>query len=884
MLLAVVGFTTTALAQEDEWTTVFENSLGGEWNTVPSDPIYTNGFVRSNSPNLSLLDPSSSYFPSSTFTTDPNVYLAVKKNLEPGTYKFSFRVKGGINKKINVFYTTDISNTLNRNILLENLNTSSTEANWGPKETGEFEISVAGEYYIGICGATDDSFKYLFLADFIIYKKGGAEPAPTTFTVNFSNIENGTIEVTANGETINSGDAVEDGTEITITPTANPGYKVKTVYANGTKLTPKPETVDGQMILRYKTTVTENTEITIEFVPVEYSISVSAATNGSIVVYNTTDLENPLENNTKLTAGNQVKVVATPNPDYKLARVYYKYTGYGYESEAIEITDNGEGYIFTIGPDPESANTAIYIYAEFVEDAPVETWSEVHFNSLSGSSSNEINLNNDPYYIYPAQTGTDNWNTTNSSGASETANKFGPYIKDVAEGYYLAYRHEVEQKATYRFSFLHKKAETVETTAKLCYTTDLSGAFTDASDIVALEKKKGNETGVLFQSNNIDLEKGSYYFIYYIVSGGTSKVRIADFKLEMLDGSAVEPTMPSITVKRPANGSLFIEYTVNEETKEIDTETFENDSEIFNIPENTVMNIYPTAEFDYELEKILPEGMEEKTDMRGRKYYVLTVTKDVTIEATFKAIQYGKVSVTKPEETQGSIEIQLHDPMYDKWVPADNFFLEAVEFGTELRAKVETKTGYTIKSVMKNGSAIDKNTDEYYYFTVDAEEITISATFEAKTFTLTKEVTPEEGGSVSVKLENNEEAGETLKYREIITITATPNEGYLSESIEISGADEIDGQSGKYQVRGDVTVTAIFKKNPSSINNAENTTVYYNAKEEVLHIDAAKSVRVYDLSGRLVINADNQENISLAELAEGVYTAVIDGKAVKFNK
>lgn len=453
--------------------------------------------------------------------------------------------------------------------------------------------------------------------------------------------------------------------------------------------------------------------ISAEFTPDTYTLSTSVTPENSGSVSVTDTKGTPVEGN--LTYGQTIVITASANG--------------GYTFESLDVKGatkvDGQENQYTVEGD-------VTVTATFVEDAPAETWTEVHFNSISGSKSNEIDLNNDPYYIYPEQTGTNTWNTTNSSGASETDNKFGPYIKTVSEGYYLAYRYEVEKKATYRFSFLHKKAGTVETTAKLCYTTDLSGTFTDASDVVALEKKAGNESGVLFQSNKIELEKGSYYFVYYIVSGGESKVRIADFKLEMLDGSAVEPAMPAITIMKPVNGNLTINYLNGEVMEEISTYEFEEDSKVYNIPENTVLSITANPEVGYVLDTILPEGMVEKTGKGGDTYYEYTVTGDATIEATFieEEIQYGKVSVVEPLEAEGTIEIQLYNVLFGSWRPAADFFLESVEYGMQLRAKVDANEGYAIESVKKNDEIITANEEDgCYYFTVDAADIKISATF-----------------------------------------------------------------------------------------------------------------------------------------------------------
>lgn len=883
--------------------------------------------------------------------------------------------------------------------------------------------------------------------------------------------------------------------------------------------------------------------ISAEFTPNTYTLSTSVTpeNGGSVSVTDTKGT--PVEGN--LTYGQTIVITASANGGYTFQSLDVK--------GATKV--DGQENQYTVEGD-------VTVTATFVEDAPVETWSEVHFNTMSGK---DVDFYNDPYYMNPAKS----WSKVNS-GATVTGDKNnGLYIKQLTAGYYLAYKYRVEKEATYRFSFVHKKGETKDITVKLCYTKDLESTFTDASAATEIPQKGGGDSGDLFQSNNVVLEPGDYYFVYYIETAATGdiKVRIADFKLEMLDGSAIEPTpeytvtlnkpengnlsvtynngtdnvtvstdkateaqtfevaegtkltvtvtpadgyqlatllpemtevadneniyeytvtkavtieatfteipdtdpiigvgtdsakapvtstadspvwfvmksshltvtdrqnrfmywnesnnrlectqhndgiklseisdvyrwrfedagdgnvyiinkatgkslfvpadassetgnakvntpltleetgskwsfalsstvnptqaLPNqycfdyvdyaeadraaylnamdgqaaipygitiyemgvqnasgwfiyeapaivknydITVKKPVNGNLVISYTVNDEMQSIETYNFENDSEVFSIEEGTVLSISANPEFDYVLDQILPEGMEEKIGLAGDKYYEYTVTGDATIEATFKPVQYGKVSAETPEE--GTIEIQLHNPMMNKWVAADEFFLEQVEFGTELRAKVEANTGYELVSVMKNQEELSTEEEGYYYFTVDAEEITISAEFEAEEYTLTTEVNPAEGGSVSVTVNGVTVEG-SVKYGDVITVTVTVNEGYLLESVVVEGAEEVEGQKDQYTVTGNITITATFKKDTSSINSIENGTVYYNAEEEVLYTGTAKSVRVYDLSGRLVINAENQDNVSLAELAEGVYTAVVDGKIIKLNK
>lgn len=950
-------------------------------------------------------------------------------------------------------------------------------------------------------------------------------------------------------EVLNSETLVTEGSVLKIIPTAVAGYHLSALSYTISGLQNVPFTIGNEP---YTFTVEGGTEdpkmgyfviISAGFTPDTYTLSTSVnpAEGGSVSV--TTTDGTTIKGN--VTHGQTIVITASANDGYTFQSLDVK--------GATKV--DGQENQYTVEGD-------VTVTATFVEDAPAETWTEVHFNTMSGK---DVDFYNDPYYMNPAKS----WSKVNS-GATVTGDKNnGLYIKQLTAGYYLAYKYRVEKEATYRFSFVHKKGETKDITVKLCYTKDLESTFTDASAATEIPQKGGGDSGDLFQSNNVVLEPGDYYFVYYIETAATGdiKVRIADFKLEMLDGSAVEPTpeytvtlnkpengnlsvtynngtdnvtvstdkateaqtfnvtentkltvtvtpadgyqlatlspemtkveesenvyeytvtepvtieatfteipetdpiigvgtdsatapivstassptwfvmksshltvaerqnrfmywneensrlectqhndgiklseisdayrwrfedaedgniyiinkatgkalsvpanassetgnanintpltleetgskwsfalsstvnptqaLPNqycfdyvdyaeadraaylnamdgqaaipygitiyemgvqnasgwfiyeapaivknydITVKKPVNGNLVISYTVNDEMQSIETYNFENDSEVFSIEEGTVLSISANPEFDYVLDQILPEGMEEKIGLAGDKYYEYTVTGDATIEATFKPVQYGKVSAETPEE--GTIEIQLHNPMMNKWVAADEFFLEQVEFGTELRAKVEANTGYELVSVMKNQEELSTEEEGYYYFTVDAEEITISAEFEAEEYTLTTEVNPAEGGSVSVTVNGVTVEG-SVKYGDVITVTVTVNEGYLLESVVVEGAEEVEGQKDQYTVTGNITITATFKKDTSSINSIENGTVYYNAEEEVLYTGTAKSVRVYDLSGRLVLNAENQENVSLAELAEGVYTAVVDGKIIKLNK
>lgn len=299
-----------------------------------------------------------------------------------------------------------------------------------------------------------------------------------------------------------------------------------------------------------------------------------------------------------------------------------------------------------------------------------------------------------------------------------------------------------------------------------------------ADDGYALKEVSANETPLM-----------SVQGTYYVQVSGDTEISAIFEKLV---------STYQVTVEKPANGNLSIAYETADGTQNINTSDFEEDSQLFEIEENTVLDITVVPDSDYELDKIYPEGMEEKSELN----YVYTVTADVTISADFKAVQYASVVVNEPAEDEGSINVEMYDSASEEWSDASSV-LNKVRFGTQLRFIVKAAEGYEVESVMNGDVPMTADAEDgYYYLTVDAETITISATF----------------------------------------------------------------------------------KDLSSIGEVSGNSVYYNSSEELLYTSAAKYVKVYDLSGRLVLSVENEDVVNVSGLTDGVYTAVVDGTVLKFVK
>ena len=139
----------------------------------------------------------------------------------------------------------------------------------------------------------------LMLIVFPLTACGGGDEPPVQYTVSFgvNNASYGSITCTANGLALNSGDKVDENTEITFTATENTGYTFDG-YFSGTenKCTEKEYTV----------TITSDIDITAKFSVQSYALNFSATTGGTVdcedfasgdtVAYNTTVILNATAN------------------------------------------------------------------------------------------------------------------------------------------------------------------------------------------------------------------------------------------------------------------------------------------------------------------------------------------------------------------------------------------------------------------------------------------------------------------------------------------------------------------------------------------------------------------------------------------------------------
>ena len=114
---------------------------------------------------------------------------------------------------------------------------------------------------------------------------------------------NGTLVVLNGTDTVRNGDMIEHGTVLTVNATGNEGYEVDQLKANGNDI------VGGSV------NVTAATTITATFKKKTYAITITPATNGTLVVLNGTDT---VHNSDMIAHGTILTATATANAGYRV--------------------------------------------------------------------------------------------------------------------------------------------------------------------------------------------------------------------------------------------------------------------------------------------------------------------------------------------------------------------------------------------------------------------------------------------------------------------------------------------------------------------------------------------------------------------------------------
>lgn len=250
---------------------------------------------------------------------------------------------------------------------------------------------------------------------------------------------------------------------------------------------------------------------------------------------------------------------------------------------------------------------------------------------------------------------------------------------------------------------------------------------------------------------------------------------------------------------------------------------------------------------------------------------------DFDINVTPKVVQNFAITITPNENAD--IVVKNGDTPINSG--------DEVAEGTKLSVEVTPHENFKLVSIMAGETDITEAKE----FTVQ-EATTISVTVKEVVYsTVSYTIDGDETNIKSVELyddagdeiNNNTKLEDGSNYYvyiypkdETVEITATLN----GENIDLVYEEDLSVYYYEGVVEGDQTIVIKVPGEGTGVESVEVASVYYNAAEQVLYANG--KVTVYDMTGRVVLV--NEGNTSVAHLADGIYTAVVNGKAVKFNK
>ena len=237
-----------------------------------------------------------------------------------------------------------------------------------------------------------------------------------------------------------------------------------------------------------------------------------------------------------------------------------------------------------------------------------------------------------------------------------------------------------------------------------------------------------------------------------------------------------------------------------------------------------------------------------------------------------KQVQAGEIetyTVTWAEPENGTLT-----------VTADTGTLQSgatVEAGTSITVTATPDEGYELETLTVGGETFTSG--ESYVVEANTEIVATFAEVPPTMYTVSWtadncDITVETTDGTTV-----ENGGEVAEGTEL-TITATAADGYELESLTVNGDDFENGAT--WTVAGDVTIAATVRG--TGIDEAVAEGIYYDAASQTLHVGAAQTLSVYDVTGRKVVEAAVDGTFDASALRGGIYIAVVDGKVVKFRK
>ena len=221
------------------------------------------------------------------------------------------------------------------------------------------------------------------------------------------------------------------------------------------------------------------------------------------------------------------------------------------------------------------------------------------------------------------------------------------------------------------------------------------------------------------------------------------------------------------------------------------------------VPAGTRLRVDVTADAGYELDciKVNGEAIEGNTFIVEGDCTISVVIKEKTATEKFK-VEYTT-------EGEGTLSVKSGD--------VDVASGDEVEKGTTLACQISAADGYKLKILTVND--VETQPDADGKFTVEVTgAVVIKAVFEKVPSEFTVTVEPVENVSVTLSARNigEIESGATVAEGTIVTVTATPADGY---EIEVISVNDMPIQGSTFTVRGQcrVRVEVRLKETPPAM-------------------------------------------------------------------
>lgn len=387
-------------------------------------------------------------------------------------------------------------------------------------------------------------------------------------------------------------------------------------------------------------------------------------------------------------------------------------------------------------------------------------------------------------------------------------------------------------------------------TEKLTYNGDASGSLFGWSFNSASSANSNGYVNCAGDSGSDITSGGTIATMSFTVkdsASGSASIGLSNGKGSLPDGTTFAANVSGTSIE-VAGYKVTVESAENGEVSVSDTKPFKGDT----------VTVTTTPDSGYAVKSVsvtTSAGEAVAVSSSGNKHTFTMPGSAVTVSATFEASTY---TISKGEVKNGTISI-------DK---------TSAKKGETVTVTATPSNGYENGKVTVSGVTVTDAGNDKFTFTMPADDVTVNATFSAKTYTITKgEVV---NGSFTV--------ASSAKTGDTVTVSTTPKNGYAVSQVKVSGASVKDAGSGKYtftmpadNVQVDVTFAAkSYKITKAEVKNGSVSVASSAKYGDTVTVTATPSAG-YEISKVTVSGAE------VKDAGNGKYTFTMPAQDAKVS-